>query len=76
MLSEEYNILSSKYPLKLSVLHANFRSVHNLANFKKLTDLLKVVDSPFSAIAITETWLFKSDAINLYELHNYQLFFK
>ena len=60
-----------KYPLELSVLH-----VHCRTNFEKFTDMLKVIDNPFSAIAITETWLFESDAINLYELHNYQLFLK
>ena len=76
LLSDEYNIISSKYPVELSVLHVNCRSMHNLANFEKFTGMLKVVDDPFSATAITEILLFESDAINLDELHNYQLFLK
>ena len=54
------------------LLHSNIRSLN--ANLEKLTDLLSNLNSEFSVIGITETWL--QNTAHLVDIENYSFVHK
>ena len=74
LLPDEYTDIISLNDL--SILHVNCRSMHNFRNFNNVILYLKLFAQPFAIIAITETWLLDSNALQSYEINNYKLFNK
>ena len=56
----------------ISFLHVNCRSLNK--NFSELLALLKLIDIPVTAIAVTETWL-KHSSHDCYNIHGYNCIF-
>lgn len=74
-ISEEFNQLYLKTNVDLSLLHLNARSINQ--NFDdKVTDFLNTIESNFSIIGISETWIKNSNNdihINGYDfINNYR----
>ena len=74
LLPYEYNDIISLNDL--SILHVYCRSMHNFRNFNNSILYLKLFAQSFAIIAIKETWLLDNDALQSYEINNYNLFIK